>query len=626
MPLAKDLLHKIANPTLTYNERILVRCQLAKELEETGNYEAAREAMSDLWQRIGERPMLSGLDQATAAEVLLQVGIITGGIGKAKEIEGAQEIAKDLISESISIFEELKQTQRVAEARTNLAVCYLHQGGFDDARVVLHTALSEITEENKELKALALVRSASVEKLANRLNDALCLLNAATPLIEASSNHTLKGSFHNEFATVLENLKRDDYIDRAFVEYTAASFHFEQARHTRYHAYVENNIAFLLFTLGKFSEAHDHLDRAQALFTNLKDSVHLAQVDETRARALLAEGHITDAERLVRRAVQTLEKSGEQSLFAEALTTHATALARMKRYQQAQLTLQQAAEVAQQAGDLQGAGQALLAMIEELGGRLNKDDLMSAYERAVELLGDSQHPGIAARLNKCSQKVLHLLVGCPVLIDWGGFSLKDEVLRYERRFIERALQEGKGSVTRAARLLGLKHQTLIALLNSRHQELLSIRKKVTRRRRSIIRKVSQTTGAEVEKTSQAVSILHVEDNKLVSDAVKETLRREGWEVEVCADGDEALKKLVGEARYDLLLFDNDLPGMSGLDLVRRARRLNHRRGTPIIMLSAINCAREALRAGANVFLRKPDDVLKLAATISRLLANKLKRR
>jgi CheY-like chemotaxis protein/tetratricopeptide (TPR) repeat protein len=449
------------------------------------------------------------------------------------------------------------------------------------------------------------------------------------PLFAASSNHALKGKYHNSLANLLENLGRDehreDYIDRALVEYAAASFHFEQAGHVRYHACVENNLGFLYCTLGKFAEAHEHLDRAQALLTNLRDNIHLAQVDETRARVLLAEGRVADAEKLVMLAVQTLEKGGEQSLFAEALATQGTALARLGRYQQAQLTLQQAVEVAHQAGDREGAGQAALTMVEELGERLNEDDLCATFERAAELLANSQHPGILVRLNKCARRVLSLLVANPAAIDWEGFSLRDAVHRRERRFIERALQDAGGSVTRAAHLLGLKHQTLIALLNNRHRNLLHIRKPVAPRKRSIINYAQQPSRQAIEKPTPPITILHVEDNKLVSDAVRDTLKMEGWNVEACADGEAGLRKIESNTRYDLLLFDHDLPGVSGLELIRHARSLPHRRQTPIIMLSATNCAHEAYRAGASLFLRKPEDVLALASTISRLLKEKLKR-
>src|SRR4051794_5288829 len=101
MNLASQLLRQIDSPSLDFKERALLRCQLAKELEDSGSYEAARNAISEYWQRIGERPRLDDLDQRTASEVLLRAGSLTGWIGSANQIEGAQEIAKDLISESI---------------------------------------------------------------------------------------------------------------------------------------------------------------------------------------------------------------------------------------------------------------------------------------------------------------------------------------------------------------------------------------------------------------------------------------------------------------------------------------------------------------------------------------------
>src|SRR5438105_5588488 len=124
MIISSQLLHQIADPSLPQNERVRLRCQLAKQLEDVGNYEAAREAMGELWSRVGERPVLDGLDEAAAAEVLLRVGVLTGWIGSVKQIEGAQETAKNLISESIAKFEALGDTLKAAEAQMELGHCY----------------------------------------------------------------------------------------------------------------------------------------------------------------------------------------------------------------------------------------------------------------------------------------------------------------------------------------------------------------------------------------------------------------------------------------------------------------------------------------------------------------------
>lgn len=116
-------------------------------------------------------------------------------------------------------------------------------------------------------------------------------------------------------------------------------------------------------------------------------------------------------------------------------------------------------------------------------------------------------------------------------------------------------------------------------------------------------------------------ILYVEDSKYVADAVKDTLELEGWRVEMCADGYVAWLLIKSARRYDLILLDNELPNVSGLELTRRARELPHRKQTPIIMLSASEGVRDALLAGADVFLRKPQDIGKIVETVARLLVS-----
>ncbi|HEX8845747.1 MAG TPA: response regulator [Pyrinomonadaceae bacterium] len=623
MNSTNQLLHRIADPSLTLNERAQLRCQLAKQLEEIGNYEAAREAMGDLWQGVGHCPVIEELDQATEAEVLLRVGVLTGWIGCIKQIEGSLATAKDLISESLTIFKSLQNTLKTAEAQMELGHCYWREGAFNEGRDLLKDVLSRLPDEAGDLKAVTLLRLAIIEKVSNRLSDALHILMQAAPLFEASSNHTLKGRFHNEYGTVLKNLGRaecrDDYIDHALIEYTAASYHFEQARHTRYQAGVENNLGFLFGTIKNFAEAHEHLDRAQALFTSLKHKDHIAQVDDTRARVLLEEGRVAEAEKFAHAAVRVLKEDDQQALFAEALTTHGIALARLGHHQHARITLQSAVEVAQNAGDSEDAGLAALIIIEELGEHLTLEDLGITFQRAIDLLAASRNMGTHARLSACAARVLFLAGVLPMAATWENFSLREALRRYEGRIIERALRDAGGIVTRAAHMLGFKHHTsLINILNSRHTELLAVRTPIEPRRRSLI----FVKDSEVE--IRPLVILHVEDNNLVASAVKETLETEGWTVESLGDAADALKVISSEAHYDVLIFDNELPGMNGIELIHRTRQIPHRQQTPIIVFSASDVEREARRGGANAFLRKPENMPLIAETVARLLARKPK--
>jgi CheY-like chemotaxis protein len=627
----KEVIQQIADPNLAPSERARLRVQLSKELEETGKYEEAREILRELWPHVGERPVLEDLDAETRAEVLCRVGTLTSCIGSEKQIEGAQETAKNLITESLAVFEELRNTAKIAEAQIHLAYCYWRQGEFNEARTLIQEALSRLPDTEWETKALALIRSAIIERSAGRLIEALRIHTEAVPIFEKIGSHALKGMFHTGLAVTLKKLgeieHREDYIDRALIEYTAASYHYEQAGHERYRALIENNLGYLLSTVGRFKEAHEHVNRARRIFAGLKDAGSVAQVDDTRARVLLAEGRHAEAERAARAAVRALEKGDGQALLAEALTTHGIALARTGQYARARRALERALAVAGRVGDREGAGRAALAVVELLGGQLDFGELSAAYERAVELLSGSQQPGVRERLLSCSLSLLrrrapeaHGPADFVPPRDWKGFSLAREVLRYERRIIERALKDANGVVTHAAQLLGFKHHnSLISRINKRHTNLLKARSPVLPRKRSIIRDPDSQHQPPEQDETPAVTILHVEDDRQVAEVLRDTLEDEGWRVETCLDGATALRRLAGDAPYDLLLFDQGLPGVSGLELVRAARRLPHRRRTPIVMLSAHDIEAEAWRAGVDAFLRKPDDMRSVATMISRLL-------
>jgi len=116
------------------------------------------------------------------------------------------------------------------------------------------------------------------------------------------------------------------------------------------------------------------------------------------------------------------------------------------------------------------------------------------------------------------------------------------------------------------------------------------------------------------------TVLYVEDHNLVASTVRVTLEAEGWRVVLCPDGVVALRRLASAARYDLLLTDNHLPDVNGLELVRYARGLPHRARLPVVMFAARDCSRIAYRAGVDAFLKRPEDTSMLVSTIAQFLS------
>jgi CheY-like chemotaxis protein len=625
-------LHRINDPTLSPNERAQLRCQFARQLELGWHFEAAREAMGDLWQRVGERPVLEGLDQATSAEVLLRAGSLTGWIGSSRQIEGAQETAKDLITESITIFEELNRPTKRSEAQIELAYCYWREGRFDNARVSLQEALARAIDLDPETRALGILRSGIVEQSTKRLHDALKLYVDNFALFDQLESDALKGKFHHEFAIILRDLggaeQRQDYIDRSLVEFTAASIYFEQAKLARHQACVENNLGMLYGSIGKFADAHEHFDRAQALFTRLNDRLHSAQVDDSRARVMIAEGEFVKAERLVSRAVRILEGGDEKWLLAETLTTQGIVLGVLDKYEQAHSVLDRAVNLAEQAEDPESAGLGLVTLVEQLGHRLTNEQLCQALDRASTFLENSRDLTTVRRLEKAKGHALFLTSAHPGRPNWSTFVLDEVLQRNECQYVQLALQDADGSVTKAADLLGVRsHRTVNSILHRRCRHLLNLRKPIKKRRRRIIIADAGSTNAPKESTAaKPAKILHVEDDKTVAGIVKEMLEDQGWQVETCGEGNAALEKIRGQEDYDLLLVDFDLPGVNGLEIITHARELDHRCGTPMVVLAGSPVEAGAREAGADVFLRKPEDVGLVVETINRLLEEREQKR
>ena len=229
---------------------------------------------------------------------------------------------------------------------------------------------------------------------------------------------------------------------------------------------------------------------------NRNDLGGTAMVEDARAQAFLMEGKNADAERTAREAVKLLSGGGEQVVLAEALTTYGKALARIGKLNDSKTNLERASEIAQVAGDPNRGGIAAVTAIEELGKNLSGDELKNYYRSAEALLSESQNRELKIRLGDCARLVLAVESSGyeapdnqPELASafTQDFSLESEVLRYEGNLIRQALEASGGSVTRAARLLGVTHQGLAFILNGRHSDLLSVRTPVKKRRRSIIR-------------------------------------------------------------------------------------------------------------------------------------------
>ena len=388
---------------LNETERVIACCVIAREKLEVGDYDGGCAVLAPWWQ-VGEWPNQAGLDQLAAGELLLVTGSLTNSVARVKRIAGGQRLAEALLCGAIALFNHLGETTRAVEANIELGCCYYHQGLFELAQAILKTCVATLTPQHIELQAVALIRLAIVERHAGRVHEALDLLERVESM-EQETNPCIRGRFQAEMANTLKDLGiaegEKSYFTKALSDYQEASLQFDQIGNLRYAAAVENNRGYLLLTLERFGEAEICLERARNLFNELMDSIGCAQVDETLAQLHLNSGNYQQAERAIELAVNSLEGIDEDVLLAEALTTQGLIFCRLGRRQEAKPIIERARRVAERCGDREGAGRALLILIEEMCDQLPDDERREIGAQANQLLANSQQPATRERLRKC---------------------------------------------------------------------------------------------------------------------------------------------------------------------------------------------------------------------------------
>ncbi len=122
-------------------------------------------------------------------------------------------------------------------------------------------------------------------------------------------------------------------------------------------------------------------------------------------------------------------------------------------------------------------------------------------------------------------------------------------------------------------------------------------------------------------TAKKLNVLLADDNPTNREVVGKILERGGHAVTLVSDGEQALDAME-QARFDVVLLDRNMPGMGGIETLQAIRMMTRgRERLPVIVLSAdvtAEARRECLEAGADTFLPKPVEALRLLEEVQNL--------
>jgi len=118
------------------------------------------------------------------------------------------------------------------------------------------------------------------------------------------------------------------------------------------------------------------------------------------------------------------------------------------------------------------------------------------------------------------------------------------------------------------------------------------------------------------------TVLVVDDSVSMRQMVSFTLTGAGYEVVEAGDGKEAVDKLNGGAKPNLVITDLNMPNMDGISLIKAIRGMGAHKFTPILMLtteSSDTKKKEGQSAGATGWVVKPFNPEQMLATIKKVM-------
>lgn len=397
---------QIASLELTQSEQLQVLCAIVRDQIDVGNYEAGSKVLQPWWS-FGNSPRIDGLNPVCGADLLLTAGEVATFFASSVQLSRGQRHAEQLLNGSIALFEQLGFAKRAIEGRIALAMCFHRQGLFDLANSTLVRVLDDLTEDDRDLRSLALMRLGSLERNAGRVKDALARLVQATHIAE-SCGPWITGRCYLELASTHKDLAISEalspHFDQAMDFYLRAIDQFAAVGQYRYVAIVENNIGLLLMGVKSYEESEGHLLRARRIFEALSDNLRSAQVNDTLARLYIDTRKYSEAHEAIGQAIKIFELADGEMLLAEALITSGILAVKQQQYGIAKKSFEAACSVAERCGDSECAGRALLIMFEELSGRLENTEKIEVVGKLKRLLATTQQTNLLTRVAKCIEQ------------------------------------------------------------------------------------------------------------------------------------------------------------------------------------------------------------------------------
>jgi tetratricopeptide (TPR) repeat protein len=375
------------------------------------DFPAFLDAFDKIWTDIGDNPDFSGFPQE--AELLHLAGEFLVHFGKAYNITNYQSRGKDLLSKAINIFNFRREPEKALNSQIVLATAYYQEGANEEYEAYLLDAERQFRGNKNHHNFLRLqLNLLIVEMPEKRLKEAKQRIVNNLIYFQQTDNLKIKTQFFIEAGIAHRRLQS---FDEAYSFLTEALILAQQINNRHYEASVYNNFANTYRSDGKHGLALEFANKALNLAEN---------------------------------------QNGWRAVF---LDTKALIYFDQKDYENAEVSINQAVKLFRQGDDYGGLCEALwnqTRILLQLDLReMALESFVECHQIAVERMG---RESADFYLDKFSELIIFTPEG----------SFFEKVDSVKRQLIEKALVKGDTKITEAAKILGIDHRTLSAMMKN----------------------------------------------------------------------------------------------------------------------------------------------------------------
>lgn len=457
------MLSKIS-PELTH-EQLLRLLEDAENALSLRDLETVQEKLSYVWTDFEKVPELTEISDLTRAELLKIAGSFLVLHGNFRGIKNSQIHARNLLTRAIEIFEDCGLHERAAKTKLYFGYSYFNTNEVEEFDAI-YDLLEEEAKDQKWREILLLARNNRLIAFTLKEDNEAAehLIKENTRLFNKSDDLRLKAMFYQSAGIFFH--QRNKYKSAKNYLSEAVSM-FRKLNIERLEASSLNSLSLVYKDLRDFSKAHQTSDQSLAIYVRLNDYGWVPHLLDSKALILLDEKKYDEALALIETAIKKFENSDDVRGLLDAMWTRCLCLFGLKQIIEA---LKQFTEI---------------------------------YQTALEKIGES----IAEKYLKYLEEKVYVIEDLP---------LKEEIANFKKLCVSRAIQKADGKITRAAKILGYKHQTISNIKNSLFPELQTELKLKPRAKRSDFisnKNLTRTLSKNSIRTEQTAIIKTVEENK-----------------------------------------------------------------------------------------------------------------